>query len=168
MKTRDPNEKEMARERKEERQEDAELRKQEARHHNATAGHPGGGGTGYTPAGYNRGDTGGYGGNGAHHHAGGGGGIGGAGYTTAGHNKGDTGGYGGTGGHDNRGYPTAGSGYDTGRQDDIGGMGFGGDTGGAYGTTGNQDFPPSAAPNNAGTRRNTRGGTQDDPNYVSY
>ncbi|MBA0713242.1 hypothetical protein Golax_012285 [Gossypium laxum] len=137
MKTRDPNEKEMARERKEERQEDAELRKQEARHHNATAGHAGGGG------------------------------IDGTGYTTAGYNRGDTGGYGGTGGHDNRGYPTAGSGYDTGRQDDLSSMGFGGDIGGAYGTTGNQDFP-SAAPNNAGTRRSTRGGTQDDPYYRSY
>ncbi|PPD69911.1 hypothetical protein GOBAR_DD33208 [Gossypium barbadense] len=85
----------------------------------------------------------------------------------AGYNIGDTGGYGGTGGHDNRGYPTAGSGYDTGRQDDLSSMGFGGDTGGAYGTTGNQDFP-SAAPNNAGTRRSTRGGTQDDPYYRSY
>lgn len=44
MKTSDPAEKEMARERKEDRKENAELSKQEAS----------GGGTGYTPGAYNR------------------------------------------------------------------------------------------------------------------
>ncbi|KAL4342139.1 hypothetical protein GQ457_08G016610 [Hibiscus cannabinus] len=154
MKTSDPTEKEMARERKEDRQEDAELRKQEARLHNATAGH--GAGTGYTPGGYNRGDTGGYGGV---HDVNPIGGTG-TGFSTGGlhHNRG--------GAHDaSRGYPTAdtGTGYNSGRQartDENMNMGYGEDTGGGLG------YSTTVDPNNPG-RRNTRG-TQDDPYYRSY
>ncbi|XP_039016103.1 late embryogenesis abundant protein D-113-like [Hibiscus syriacus] len=71
MKANGPIEKDMARERKE----DAELRKQEAHHHNATGGRAGG--TGFTTGGYNRAETGIYGGGGVHDvNSGGGGGTG--------------------------------------------------------------------------------------------
>ncbi|GMI70984.1 hypothetical protein HRI_000767700 [Hibiscus trionum] len=184
MKTSDPTEKQISRERKEDRIEDAELRKQEARLHNATAGHGAGAGAGI---GYNRAGTAGYGGGGVHDVNP----IGGTGFTTGGlhHNRGDTGGYGGGGVHDHdtsRGYPTAdtGTGYNSGRQvgtDENMNMGYGGDTGGGlgYSTTGGnlggsgepnnpgrRNLGGSGEPNNPG-RRNTRG-TQDDPYYRSY